>query len=112
MSSSNWMFSLQDAKASLPAAPELIRFHYGFRHGTMKVGVYSPVGNDPQGPHHQDEIYIIISGTGEFVKRDERRAFAPQDVIFVEAGAEHRFENFSDDFSTWVVFWGPKGGEG
>jgi len=32
-------------------------------------------------------------------------------VIFVEAGVEHRFEDFTDDFETWVVFWGPQGGE-
>ena len=25
------------------------------------------------------------------------------------ANVLHRFENFSDDFGTWVVFWGPKG---
>jgi hypothetical protein len=25
---------------------------------------------------------------------------------------EHRFENFSDDFGTWVFFYGPEGGEG
>ena len=23
----------------------------------------------------------------------------------------HRFVDFSDDFGTWVVFWGPEGGE-
>jgi len=33
------------------------------------------------------------------------------DVLFVAAGVEHRFLNISDDFSAWVVFWGPKGGE-
>jgi hypothetical protein len=27
------------------------------------------------------------------------------------AGAVHRFENFSNDFVTWVVFYGPQGGE-
>jgi hypothetical protein len=26
-------------------------------------------------------------------------------------GAKHRFENFSHDFVTWVVFYGPQGGE-
>jgi hypothetical protein len=30
---------------------------------------------------------------------------------FVAAGVPHRFESCSDDFATWVVFWGPKGGE-
>jgi hypothetical protein len=32
-------------------------------------------------------------------------------VFFTPAGWVHRFEDFSDDFATWVVFWGPKGGE-
>jgi hypothetical protein len=31
--------------------------------------------------------------------------------LFAPAGLVHRFEEFSDDFATWVVFWGPKGGE-
>jgi hypothetical protein len=26
-------------------------------------------------------------------------------------GVEHRFENFSHDFVTWVVFYGPQVGE-
>jgi hypothetical protein len=33
-------------------------------------------------------------------------------MLFVPAGVEHRFEDFSDDFAVWVVFWGPDGGEG
>lgn len=35
----------------------------------------------------------------------------PDDLIFVEAGAVHRFEAISEDFLTWAVFWGPPGGE-
>jgi mannose-6-phosphate isomerase-like protein (cupin superfamily) len=46
-----------------------------------------------------------------FNRAGERRPFKPHDVIFVPAGMEHRFEGFSDDFQTWVVFWGPTGGE-
>jgi hypothetical protein len=41
----------------------------------------------------------------------ERHRFIAGTTFFVPAGAEHRFENFSPDFATWVVFWGPKGGE-
>ena len=78
----------------------------------MRVGIYAPDSADGQKPHKQDELYIIASGTGVFVKGDERTRFAPQDVLFVEAGTEHRFEEFTDDFATWVVFWGPEGGEG
>jgi len=33
------------------------------------------------------------------------------DVLPGPAGAPHRFENFSQDFVTWVVFCGPPQGE-
>ena len=29
----------------------------------------------------------------------------------LKPGVEHRFEDFSDDFAAWVVFYGPSGGE-
>ncbi|MDQ3378133.1 MAG: cupin domain-containing protein, partial [Actinomycetota bacterium] len=35
----------------------------------------------------------------------------PGDALFVPAGVEHRFENFTDDLVAWVVFYGPEGGE-
>ena len=33
------------------------------------------------------------------------------EALFVPAGVEHRFEDFTDDFAAWVVFYGPEGGE-
>lgn len=107
----DWMFSLPDVATKLSDTPPEMRFHYALRHGTMKVGLYAPQGADTQGPHQQDELYVVVSGSGHFVKNGERRPFAPLDVIFVEAGSEHRFEDFTDDFSTWVIFWGAQGGE-
>lgn len=111
MSASDWMFGLEDALKKLPDSPDEFRFHYGLRHGSMKVGLYAPRSIDPQSPHQQDELYIVISGAGDFLKSGERIPFKAGDVLFVGAGAEHRFENFSADFATWVVFWGPHGGE-
>lgn len=86
-------------------------FALALAHGTMSVEYYAPVGHDPQTPHEQDEVYCIHRGTGELVIDDERHSFKAGDCLFVAAGVEHRFENFSSDFGTWVVFWGPKGGE-
>lgn len=77
----------------------------------MSVGLYAPVGNDPQRPHERDELYIVRSGSGELMIGGERNLFSPGDVFFVGAGIEHRFENFTPGFSAWVVFWGPRGGE-
>lgn len=111
MDKTDWKFSLAEAEAHLPDDPTTFRFWYGLRHGTMKVGLYAPHDEDTQGPHKQDELYIVVSGSGDFVKGDERRQFVAQDVIFVEAGAIHRFEKFSRNFATWVIFWGPSGGE-
>lgn len=86
------------------------------RHGTMTLRWYAPRGRDPQRPHGQDEIYIVASGQGTFaLGREEtsleRSPFAEGDAIFVPAGWVHRFEDFSEDFATWVIFWGPEGGE-
>jgi mannose-6-phosphate isomerase-like protein (cupin superfamily) len=80
-------------------------------HGSMSVEIYRPEKTDPQTPHIQDELYVIISGHGKFLNDGKRSQFNPGDVLFVPAGIEHRFENFTDDFATWVIFYGPKGGK-
>lgn len=81
------------------------------RHGTLELGFYKPDKLDPQEPHEQDELYFIQTGHGYFVLGDERRPFEPGEALFVPAGVVHRFEDFSEDFAAWVVFYGPDGGE-
>lgn len=81
------------------------------QHGSMKLRYYAPPGSDPQMPHEQDELYVVASGRGTFFVAGQRVPFGPGDVLFAPAGAEHRFEGFSEDFATWVVFYGPPGGE-
>lgn len=83
-----------------------------FRHGTLAVEFYKPEGVDRQTPHSRDEVYVVVSGSGTFVSCGTRRPFGAGEVLFVAAGVEHRFEDFSADFATWVFFYGPEGGEG
>ena len=66
---------------------------------------------DSQTPHAQDELYFIHSGSGTLRIGDEAHDLHPGTAFFVAAGVDHRFETFTEDFVTWVVFWGPKGGE-
>lgn len=87
------------------------KFTVLFKHGTMSIEYYAPEKVDLQTPHKQDELYIIASGSGTFFNNGERVQFKKGDVLFAAAGIEHRFENFSDDFSTWVIFYGAEGGE-
>jgi len=82
-----------------------------FEHGSLELEIYAPRGHDPQQPHDRDEIYFVISGTGTFLNGPRRHGFKPGDLLFVPAGTVHRFEDFSDDFATWVIFYGPEGGE-
>ena len=80
-------------------------------HGSMSVEIYRPVNVDLQTPHLQDELYVVINGNGEFFIDGKQTTFKQGDVFFVQAGTEHRFLNFSEDFATWVIFYGPEGGE-
>ncbi len=82
-----------------------------FDHGSLLVEVYQPDKVDLQQPHTRDEIYIVIAGQGKFLNGTETVSFAPGDFLFVPAGRVHRFFDFTDDFSTWVFFYGPEGGE-
>jgi mannose-6-phosphate isomerase-like protein (cupin superfamily) len=110
MASKGFRSSAQEALALLPA-PGGKRFAEVFVHGTLAVEIYAPRGTDPQQPHTRDEVYVVISGTGEFLNGEARNRFGPGDVLFVPAGVVHRFENFSDDLAVWVFFYGPEGGE-
>ena len=89
------------------------RRDYGvlLQRGTLELGFYKPEDPDRQKPHDQDEIYIIQSGNGFFVHGENRQPFEPGEALFVPAGDTHRFEDFSEDFAAWVVFYGPTGGE-
>jgi len=81
------------------------------KHGSMTVEYFAPQQVDTQTPHKQDEIYVIIKGHAGFYSGGERTSCKKGDLLFVPAGMEHRFENFSNDFATWVIFYGPEGGE-
>jgi mannose-6-phosphate isomerase-like protein (cupin superfamily) len=93
------------------AYPEGVPFARALSHGTLTVELFAPKGEDRQEPHAQDELYIVHAGTSAFVRDHVRVQVGAGDAVFVPAGMPHRFEDFSDDFVTWVVFWGPDGGE-
>lgn len=109
MNPTNNHLSLKSTQEKLKeAGKEFVEF---FSHGSLVVELYKPDGVDKQTPHTRDEVYIIASGSGRFFNAGTYADFAPGDFLFVPAGAEHRFEEFTEDFSTWVLFYGSEGGE-
>jgi mannose-6-phosphate isomerase-like protein (cupin superfamily) len=77
------------------------------RSGEMELEFYSPHLADLQQPHDRNELYVIARGAGVLAVDGDRFPFTNGDVLYVPAHAEHRFLNFTDDFATWVIFYGP-----
>jgi mannose-6-phosphate isomerase-like protein (cupin superfamily) len=99
-----------EATARLPRAGGK-RFATMFRHGSLQVEMFAPRGRDTQRPHDRDEVYVVVRGSGTYVNGPQRFAFRSGDLLFAAAGEPHRFEDFTEDFFTWVLFYGPEGGE-
>ncbi len=99
-------YALADATRKLVDADENFVTAMTGRHGRLVL--FAPEGEDRQTPHTQDEFYIVISGSGVFLRGEETVSFLAGDVLFVPAHMAHRFERFSDDFQTWVIFCGPR----
>lgn len=94
------------AALALPL-PEGRRSAEVFVDGDLEIRLYAPKGHDPQTPHDRDELYVVASGSGNFRVGDRVDVFAPGALLYVAAHETHRFENFTDDFAAWVVFYGP-----
>lgn len=100
---------ITSAQEQLRRAGQL--FETLFTHGSLSIEIYKPNQTDLQQPHDRDEVYIIVSGNGKFKNGEVYIDFGPNDFLFVPAGVDHRFIDFTEDFSTWVIFYGPIGGE-
>lgn len=103
-------FSLNDAVSAGAPPPGNLATPI-FSNGSMEAELYQPIDHDPQTPHSRDEIYIIADGKGEFFDGEKNIPVCKGGFLFVPAGVEHRFVNFSEDFKVWVIFYGPEGGE-
>jgi len=106
----NYHLTQHDATKKL-SMDESRSFVVLLRHGTMQLEYFAPFPVDNQQPHQQDELYVIASGSSEFYRNGEVISCSKGDVIFVPALMEHRFLNMSNDFATWVILYGPAGGE-
>jgi len=93
--------------ASAPLTPGRLS-RLAFDTADIELRHYAPQREDKQVAHDRDELYFVIAGTGVFQRADERVAFGPGDVLYAAAGEAHRFVEFSEGFSTWVLFYGSR----
>jgi len=78
-----------------------------FVDGDLEIRLYAPKGHDPQTPHDRDELYIVAAGHGTFRVGEQVNPVETGALLYAAAHEIHRFEDFSDDFAVWVVFYGP-----
>lgn len=71
----------------------------------VEIGVYVLVAPEPdrQQPHADDEIYIVLEGSGVLDIEDKRVELREGHAVFVPAGAEHRFSAY-EHLAVLVIF--------
>ena len=81
-------------------------FHEFLRRPALSCGIYrlSAGGADDQAPHHEDEVYLVLRGSGRLRVGDEDVAVGPGSLVYVAAQVEHRFHNYAEDLEILVLF--------
>ena len=71
----------------------------------LELGVYVLVAPEPdrQQPHDDDEVYVVLDGTGVLEVEGTSVDVNVGDAVFVEAGAEHRFTAY-EQLAVLVIF--------
>lgn len=98
--------SLSEASQRLQKSAQ--EFLVLFQNNALDLELYKPQLVDKQTPHDRDEVYIIASGTATFELEGQCTEVQTGDFLFVPAFAPHKFIRFSEDFSTWVLFFLPR----
>ena len=71
----------------------------------LELGVYVLVAPeaDNQQPHEDDEVYVVLSGSGTLEVEGKTFDVHEGDALFVEAGADHRFTGY-ESLAVLVIF--------
>jgi mannose-6-phosphate isomerase-like protein (cupin superfamily) len=96
-------FGIAEAKDRLVAAAggyEIVHESPG-----LELGVYVLVAPEPdrQQPHEDDEVYVVLEGSGMLDVEGKSVPVAEGTAVFVEAGADHRFSAY-EQLSVLVIF--------
>ena len=72
----------------------------------MSAGLYvlAAGASDPQGPHHEDEMYYVVRGQARFRAGSEDAEVGTGSVLFVAAEVEHRFYDIKEELAVLVFF--------
>jgi mannose-6-phosphate isomerase-like protein (cupin superfamily) len=71
----------------------------------LEIGVYVLVAPEPdrQQPHADDELYVVLEGSGTLAIEGSSVQLDKGHAAFVPAGAEHRFSGY-EQLAVLVIF--------
>ena len=97
-------FELGEVEAIRSAAGK--RYQEFLRVPDLSAGLYvlEAGDTDPQQPHREDELYLVVAGQAIITVGDEQRPVTPGSLIFVAGGVPHRFHDITERLEVLVVF--------
>lgn len=77
-----------------------------FDRSSLHMGIYQlkAGATDGQSPHHEEEVYYVVRGSGKFTADGKTTTVNAGDVLFVDAEAKHRFHDIDEDLDLLVFF--------
>ena len=97
-------FELEDVRAQRARRNEA--YDEFLRVPSMSLGVYHIAAGavDPQAPHSEDEVYVVLEGEATIRVGTEDRRIRSSSVVYVAAGVEHRFHSITQALTVLVYF--------
>jgi mannose-6-phosphate isomerase-like protein (cupin superfamily) len=97
--------SLEAARSELQARTGDLYLEF-LRRDSMSCGLYvlEPGADDPQQPHQEDEIYVVLAGRARLRMADRDQPVGPGNVLFVARTVPHRFHDVTERLSVLVFF--------
>ena len=76
------------------------------RRDSMSCGLYvlEARAEDPQDPHQQDEVYLVLEGRAQLMVAGQDQPVGPGSVVFVARSVPHRFHHITERLTVLVFF--------
>jgi mannose-6-phosphate isomerase-like protein (cupin superfamily) len=97
--------SLEEARAEVQHRTGELYLEF-LRRDSMSCGLYvlEPGADDPQEPHHEDEVYVVLEGRAQLMVAGQDHPVGPGSVLFVARTVPHRFHHITERLSVLVFF--------
>ena len=97
--------SLEEARAEVQHRTGELYLEF-LRRDSMSCGLYvlEPGADDPQEPHQEDEVYVVLEGRARLMVAGRDHPVGPGSVLFVARTVAHRFHHITERLSVLVFF--------